>query len=298
MFPGMSPFNQLQPFAQGVGGVNPIVSQLMPPQVSHPLLAAYLTQQHPALASLLTQQGGQGWGGQIAHPLAVAHIAANYPNLLPVLAQQAGYGQVPYGIQSLLQSGQGQMGSPFQQFGGGFGQQINPIATVLSLLGQQGYGQQFGGFGQQVSPLSAILSLAAQQRGFTPQVGPDPFTLMQLSQWSQSQLPIRPLISPQQFDPIQAACQAASLSSTIGGPTVDPYTALAQACLTSPAACLPSPLAVSSVYPAVRPQVVAPWAVSAGISPLASQIVPPVTPQITPITPITPMMQSVAQPCI
>jgi hypothetical protein len=322
MFPGMSPFSQLQPFAQGMGGVNPIISQLVSSQGAGPL------------ASLL---GQQGWG-QIAHPLVVAHIAANYPALLPLITQQAGYGQVPYTIQSLLQSQPGSMGSPFQQLGGpfgaGIGQQTHPLPTILGLLGQQGYGQQFGGgigqghplltilslaaqqrgpqgfgqqlggFGQPTSPLSVILSLMGQQ-GAQPglgQQGVDPFTVaQQLSQWTQSQLPIRPLVSPQQYDPFQAS----SLTSFIGGQTIDPIASFTQA-------CLPSSFAISPIHQALKSQAVAPWAVSAAIPALASPIVPlaspivpltsPIVPLASPIAPlvgsITPMMQSVAAPYI
>jgi hypothetical protein len=223
--------------------------------------------------------------------LAIAHIAASYPSLLPLLAQQSVYGQAPYGIHPLLQATLGQVGSPFQQFGAGVGAGFaTPISPILSLLGQQGYGQQFTTFGPQVSPLSTILSLAAQQRGITaPQVGPDPYTLaLHLSQLSQSQLPIRPLVSPQQFDPVQAAC----LTSAISGQPVDPYTALAQS-------CLPSPAAISPIYSAVRPYTVSPWAV-APVAPLASlvtpQVIPSVIPQIVPQ--ITPMMQGAAPVCI
>lgn len=320
MFPGMSPFNQLQPFAQGMGGVNPILSQLINQPAPHPLLA-----------SLLAQPGvGQGWG-QPAHPLAAAYIAANYPALLPILADRAA---------------QGQMGLPFQPFGvgqfaGGFGQQSYPIATILSLLGQQGYGPQFGGIGQQTNPLNTILSLVAQQRsqqsfgqqfggfgqpanplgvilsligqqGFGQQACLDPFTAaQQFSQWTQSQLPIRPLISPQQYDPFQAS----SLASAICGQTIDPYTAQS---------CLISPFAVSPIQQALRPPFVAPWSVSAGVSPLAScgipqvispmvsagiaplaswgipQIIPPIAPQAASIAvPLAaPIMPSAAQPCV
>ncbi|MGE0127024.1 MAG: hypothetical protein AB7U82_02875 [Blastocatellales bacterium] len=284
------------------------------------------------LASLFGQQAvGQGWG-QSVHPLAIAQIAAAYPALLPLLTQQSAYGQVPYGSQSLL-GGYGQPANPLstvlsllgqQGYGqpfGGYGQPTNPLNTILSLVaqqrGQQISGQQYGGFGQQTNPLSVILSLIGQQgaqqcfapQGFGQQVGLDPFTVaQQLSQWSQSQLPIRPLVSPQQFDPFQAS----SLTSVIGGQTIDPCTTIA-------ATCLPSPFAVSPLHPALRPQAVTPWTINAGIAPLASPIAPlasaiaplasPIVPLVSPIaplaspivplvSPIAQMMQCAAQPCI
>lgn len=67
----------------------------------------------------------------------------------------------------------------------------------------------------------------------------------QVSPIAQSLLPIRPLINPQACDPIQLA----ALCGVAPGQVTDPYSAaLAQACMA------PS-MAVSSVHPALRPQV-------------------------------------------
>jgi hypothetical protein len=67
----------------------------------------------------------------------------------------------------------------------------------------------------------------------------------QVSPIAHSLLPIRPLINPQACDPIQLA----ALCGVAPGQVTDPYSAaLAQACMAPP-------LAVSSVHPALRPQV-------------------------------------------
>src|SRR5262249_13353658 len=66
----------------------------------------------------------------------------------------------------------------------------------------------------------------------------------QVSPIAHSLLPIRPLVNPQACDPIQLA----ALCGVAPGQVTDPYSAaLAQACMASP-------LAVSTVHPALRPQ--------------------------------------------
>jgi hypothetical protein len=131
------------------------------------------------------------------------------------------------------------MGSPF-----GLG--IHPLAQhAFGAFGHPGLQQGLGG--------GASSLFGGQSQGV------DPITvallLQQSSPWGQSQMPIRPLINPQQLDPIQIG----AMSGGIVGQGIDPYSALAQACLTSP-------MGVSPIHQALRQQVVSPWMTTAGIA--------------------------------
>jgi len=199
-------------------------------------------------------QYGASFGGinPYVHPLLVAQLAANNPTLLPLLGQHSAIGQSPYGVQSPLQFQPGQLGSPFQQFGqfgqfgAGIGQWSNPLGQWINPLLQQSWGQQAFGY-------------PAPQQGFgwgapaifsSPVPGVDPITgaliAQQVSPLAQSQLPIRPLVTPP--DPFQMA----ALSGVMTGHATDPYSILAQSGLIAP-------LGVNPLHPALRQQIGSPY---------------------------------------
>jgi hypothetical protein len=240
MFPRMNITNPFQSFASGVpqygvgfGGINPMVSHLALPHTSNPIAALSGIGVNPYML-------GQT---QYVHPLLVAQLATTNPTLLPLLAQHSTIGQGPYGIQSLLQPQLGQIGSPFQQFGpfgpfgAGIGQWGNPFSQGISPLLQHGWGQQWGA--------PALLN--------SPVPGVDPITgaliAQQPSLLAQSQLPIRPLITPQQPDPFQMAV----LIGAMTGQATDPYSVLTQPGLTSP-------LGVNPIHQALKQQYGSPHA--------------------------------------
>ena len=174
---------------------------------------------------------------QYVHPLLVAQLATTNPTFLPLLAQHSAIGQSPYGVQSLLQPQPGQIGLPFQQsgqfvpFGVGIGQWGNPLSQGISPLLQQGWGQQWGAPTFSSNPVPGVDlitgALIAQQ----------PFI------FAQSQLPIRPLITPQQPDPFQMA----ALIGAVNGQATDPYSVLTQPGLISP-------LGVNPIHQALKQQ--------------------------------------------
>jgi hypothetical protein len=219
--------NPFQSFAFGVpqygvafGGISPMVSQLALPNASNPIAALGGIGVNPYMP-------GQS---QHVNPLLVAQLAATNPALLPLLAQHSAIGQSPYGIQSLLQPQLGQTGSPFQQFGpfgAGIGQWGNPFSQGISPLLQQWGAPTF--FGSPVPGVDLITgALIAQQ----------PFIL------AQSQLPIRPLITPQQPDPFQMT----ALIGAMTGQATDPYSVLTQPGLTSPLGVNPIQQALKQQY--------------------------------------------------
>jgi hypothetical protein len=239
MFPRMNITNPFQSFAFGVpqygvgfGGINPMISHLALPNASNPIAALSGIGVNPYVL-------GQT---PYVHPLLVAQIATTNPTLLPLLAQHSAIGQSPYGIQSLPQPQLGQIGSPFQQFGqfgpfgAGIGQWGNPFSQGSPLL-QQGWGQQWG--------VPTLLN--------SPVPGVDPITgaliAQQPSLLAQSQLPIRPLITPQQPDPFQMAV----LIGAMTGQATDPYSALTQPGWTSP-------LGVNPIHQALKQQYGSPHA--------------------------------------
>jgi hypothetical protein len=253
--------NPLQPLPFGVsqygvgfGGINPMVSQLAHPYVSNPIAALSGIGVNPYTL-------GQT---QYVHPLLVAQLASTNPTLLPLLAQQSAIGQSPYGIQSMLQPQLGQIGSPFQQFGqfgAGIGPWGNPFSQGVSPFLQQGWGQQFGsGIGQLGGPFGShpfaqqAFGYPALQQGLgwgaptlfnSPVPGVDPITgaltAQQSSLLAHGQLPIRPLIAPQQPDPFQMS----ALSWVMTGQAADPYSALTQ-----PSPILP--LGVNPIHQGLR----------------------------------------------
>ena len=222
MFPRMNITNPFQSFPIGVpqygvgfGGINPLVPYLASPYASNPIAALNGIGVNPyALGPT-----------QFVHPLLVAQLATTNPTLPPAQTQHSSIGQSPYGI----------WGNPFfqgispqfqqgwgQQFGGGIGQPGSPLG--FHTFPQQAFGfpaiQQGFGYpalqqGLGYPALQQGLGYPALQQGFglgvpTPINGPvfgvDPNTAaliaQQSSQWTQ-QLPIRPLITPQQPDPFQ-----------------------------------------------------------------------------------------------
>jgi len=198
MFTRMNIANPYQSFAFGVpqyvvgfGGINPMIPQLATPYAGNPIAALNGIGVNPYAS-------GQT---QYVHPLLLAQLQTTNPALLPLLTQPSAIAQSPYGV----------WGNPYSQG-------ISPIL-------QQGWGQPFGnGIGQFGGPLSLqtfpqqAFGYPAMQPGFgwgaptplnSPVLGVDPITAAYLSQQTflppQSQLPIRPLITPQQPDPFQMA---------------------------------------------------------------------------------------------
>ena len=240
MFPRMNITNPFQSFAFGVpqygvgfGGINPMVPQLAFPNASNPIAVLNGIGVNPYML-------GQT---PYVHPLLVAQLATTNPTLLPLLAQHSAIGQSPYGVQSLLQPQLGQISSPFQQsgqfgpFGVGIGQWGNPFSQGVSPLLQQGWGQQWGA--------PTFLS--------SPVPGVDPITgaliAQQPSLLAQYQLPIRPLITPQQPDPFHMA----ALIGGVTGQATDPYSVLTQSGLISP-------FGVNPIYQALKQQYGSPHA--------------------------------------
>src|SRR5262245_5980693 len=237
MFPRMNITNPFQSFAFGVpqygvgfGGINPMVSHLALPNASTPIAALSGIGVNPYML-------GQT---QYVHPLLVAQLAATNPTLLPPLAQLSAIGQSPYGFQSLPQPQLGQIGSPFQQFepfGAGIGQWGNPFGQGISPLLQQGWGQQWGAPTFFSNPIPGIYPITGALIAQQPSI------------FAQSQLPIRPLITPQQPDPFQMT----ALIGAMTGQATDPYSVLTQACSTSP-------LGVNPIHQALKLQYGSPHA--------------------------------------
>ena len=198
MFTRMNTTNPFQSFGFGVpqygagfGGINPLVSQVGLPYASNSIAALNGIGVNPYTF-------GQP---QYVHPLLVAQFPTINPATLPALTQHPPIGQTPYGAWA----------APFNQ--------------GISPLLQQGWGQQFGSWiGQLGNPLSLhtfpqqAFGYPALQQGFgwgvptplnNPVLGVDPITGALITQQSpllaHSQLPIRPLITPQQHDPFQMA---------------------------------------------------------------------------------------------
>jgi hypothetical protein len=240
MFPRMNITNPFQSFAFGVpqygvgfGGINPMVSHLAFPNASNPIAALNGIGVNPYMP-------GQT---PYVHPLLVAQLATTNPTFLPLLAQHSAIGQSPYSVQSPLQPQPGQIGLSFQQsgqfgpFGVGIGQWGNPFNQGISPLLQQSWWQQWGA--------PTFLS--------SPVPGVDPITAALIAQQptllAQSQLPIRPLITPQQPDPFHMA----ALIGAVTGQATDPYSVLTQPGLISP-------LGVNPIHQALKQQYVSPHA--------------------------------------
>lgn len=235
MYPRMNITNPFQSFAFGVpqygvgfGGINPMASHPAFPNASNPIAALNGIAVNPYMP-------GQP---QYVHPLLVAQLATTNPTFLPLLAQHSAIGQSPYGVPSLLQPQPGQIGLPFQQsgqfvpFGVGIGQWGNPFSQGISPLLQQGWWQQWGA--------PTFLS--------SPVPGVDPITgaliAQQPSLLAQGQLPIRPLIAPQQPDPFHMA----ALIGAVNGQATDPYSVLTQPGLISPFGVNPIHQALKQQY--------------------------------------------------
>jgi len=220
-------------YGVGIGGINPMVPYLTPPYASNPIAALCGTGVNPYTLGPT----------QYVHPLMVAQLPTTNPTLLPLPTQYSAIGQSPYGvwgnpfsqgISPIPQLSQGI--SPIPQLSQG----ISPIPQLgqgISPIPQQGWGQQFGGgIGQPVATLSLHtfpqqpFGYPALQQGLgwsvptplnSPVLGLDPINgaliAQQASLLAQSQLPIRPLIFPQQPDPFQMAVVNGGLQ--FGSPT-------------------------------------------------------------------------------
>jgi hypothetical protein len=283
---GINPFQQaafgVSPLGigAGYGGINPIVAQLLNPYAVNPVVSQlgglgvnpYIGLQTAGLGQVTPfqlQTPGLGptqtihplVAAQLAatNPVVAAQLAATNPSLLPYLAQQSGIGPSPFGIQPQLQYPLSQVSPISQPFGGS--QWGSPYGLGVSPFGQQfgvGVGQWGTPFGQQGLGTVHPALLASQVPGI------DPITAamlsQQVSQLAQPQLPIRPLISPLQFDPYQIA--AAGPTGAITGQAIDPYSILAQTGLISP-------MGIHPLQQALRLQAVSPWAVST-VSPFST----------------------------
>jgi hypothetical protein len=221
-------------YGMGLGGINPMFSQLAIPYASNPIAALNGIGVNPYLP-------GQT---QYVHPLLVAQLATTNPTFLPPLAQHPAIWQSPYGIQPLPQPQLGQIGLPFQQsgqfgqFGAGIGQWGNPFSQGISPLLQQAWWQQWGAptfFSSPVPVVEPITGVLIAQQ-------PSPF--------AQSHLPIRPLITPQQPDPFHMA----ALIGAAQGQATDSYSVLTQPGLISP-------LGVNLIHQALKQQQGLPQAV-------------------------------------
>jgi hypothetical protein len=189
-----------------------------------------------AVNPFLTPQLG-GAISPITHPLIAAQLATTNPALLSYLVQQTGSGELAG------QFPQGASGAWGASSGGGFSQP-----------GQQPLGA--------VNPNILAQVLANPAIASDPVVGP--LIAQQLNPLAQQQLPIRPLIGQQQFNPFQATSPGGI--GSLAGQGIDPYAALIQAQLLSQ-------LAAGPYQQIFRPHAVSPWFTGSGV-PFTGQAFP------------------------
>jgi hypothetical protein len=226
----------VSPFSSGssLGWINPQASQVSGYGVSP--FAGVQTSGFGTANPPFTPQLGGGIS-PVTHPLIAAQLATTNPALLSYLIQQSGSGELAG------QSLQGTSGPWGASSGGGF----NP-------LGQQSLGA--------VNPNILAQVLANPAIASDPVVGP--LIAQQLNPLAQQQLPIRPLIGQQQFNPFQASIPG-GIGST-AGQGIDPYSALIQAQLLSQ-------LAAGPYQQMFRPYTGSPWFTGSGL-PFTSQAFP------------------------
>jgi hypothetical protein len=193
-------------------------------------------------------QYGAGVGFGVINP-TVSHMASPYvgsPSPIPYPL----IGQSPYAVQSLLQCPPGQISA-------GIGQWYSPFSLSPYAFAQptQAYPAMASAYG--VAAPAAFGSPVTCIDPVTGAVVPQPYPV------AQSLLPIRPLVTPQP-DPVQMA----ALCGVMAPQMADPYSVMAQACLTPPLAVSPiQPALRQSIYlsPVGSPQIGMPWTVTAGI---------------------------------
>jgi hypothetical protein len=195
-------------------------------------------------------QYGAGVGIGAINPM-VPYMASPYmssPVPYPVI------GPSPYAVSSMIPCPPGQIGAGIAPWGSPFG--LSPHAFAQSAAIHPAMHPAFAGF----SPAAFSNQFPGQVACIDPVTGaiiPQPYPA------AQSLLPIRPLIAAQP-DPVQMA----ALCGVMPPQAVDPYSVMAQACLTPP-------LAVNPIQAALRPpiylstigspQVSVPCTVTAGI---------------------------------
>src|SRR5262245_42528762 len=196
-------------------------------------------------------QYGAGAGIGAINPM-VSYKASPYASSLAPVPYPV-IGPNPYAVQSLIPCPPGPIGAG-----------IAPCCTPLS-LSPYAFAQPTS-----IHPALHPAFAGAVPSAFASQVPCpvicDPVTgavIPQPYQAAQSLLPIRPLVTAQP-DPVQMA----ALCGVMAPQVVDPYTAMAQACLTSPLAVSPVQAALRPpIYlsPIGSPQVGVPCTVTAGI---------------------------------
>jgi hypothetical protein len=196
-------------------------------------------------------QYGAGAGIGAINPM-VSYMASPYASSLAPVPYPV-IGPSPYGVQSMIPCPPGQIGA-------GIAPWCSPLSWSPYALAQQ-------------TPIHPALHPAfagAVPSAFVNQVPCpvicDPVTGAVIPQpypAAQSLLPIRPLVTAQP-DPVQMAAMCGVMAPQV----VDPYTAMAQACLTSPLAVSPVQAALRQplyLSPIGSPQVGVPCTVTAGI---------------------------------
>jgi len=148
-------------------------------------------------------------------------------------------GPSPYAVQSMIPCPPGVIPCPPGQIGAG-------IAPWCGPLGWSPYAAPTAAYPAMHPAFAGMIPAAFNNPITCPVPCVDPVTGAVVPQpypAAQSLLPVRPLITAQP-DPAQMA----ALCGVMAPQVVDPYSVMAQACLASP-------LAVSSVHPALRPPI-------------------------------------------
>jgi hypothetical protein len=194
-------------------------------------------------------QYGAGVGFGVFNPIA-AHMASPYVNA-PSPIPYPVIGQSPYGVQPTLPC-------PPGLFNAGFGAWCPPLSASPYGFAQPtpihpAMASAFGASAPAVvsSPVACCIDPVSGA------VVPQPYPV------AQSLLPIRPLVASQ-VDPVQMAAMCGVMAPQVA----DPYSVMAQACLTPPLGVSPIQAALRPpVYlsPVGSPQIGMPWTVAAGI---------------------------------
>jgi hypothetical protein len=194
-------------------------------------------------------QFGAGVGFGVINPLA-SHMASPYVNA-PSPIPYPVIGQSPYAIQptlpvppGLISAGIGAWCPPLS---------LSPYAFASPTQVHPAIAPAFGA----AAPAAFSNPVAYCIDPVTGAVVPQPFPA------AQSLLPIRPLVASQ-VDPVQMA----ALCGVMAPQVADPYSVMAQACLTPPLGVSPVQAGLRPpVYlsPVGSPQIGMPWTVAAGI---------------------------------
>jgi hypothetical protein len=200
-------------------------------------------------------QYGAGAGIGAINPM-VSYMASPYASSLAPVPYPV-IGPSPYAVQSAIPCPPGVIPCPPGQIGAGIAPWCSPLSWSPYALAQStpaypGMHPAFAG----IAP-AAFASPVPCIDPITGAVIPQPYPV------AQSVLPIRPLVTAQP-DPVHMAAMCGVMAPQV----VDPYSAMAQACLTSPLAVSPVQAALRPpIYlsPIGSPQVGVPCTVTAGI---------------------------------